>query len=257
MLSPWTGGNFCSRWINHSSAEIFNQTPSDWWNCSWGENKAKTKHVVHVKVINLRWISSFLFFPPSPKSCFLLHLPCEEGKVWIQSALGGKTMVFPHREGKSFVVGWGCQGRGCRLHGKEKDWLGLWFGIKNYSRPCRMVSLLPAWILFDAWSDPIRNLFANRWCGRRKKPRVELSSCCPHPLVPPEHPPSIFPRLVPGVGTACVAHWGDAVYRDLFSTRKQAWSLEDSNIFLLTKAPLIVFRFVPPFPSRCPHQELL
>lgn len=257
MLSPWTGGNFCSRWINHSSAEIFNQTPYDWWNCSWGENKAKTKHVVHVKVINLRWISSFLFFPPSPKSCFLLHLPREEGKVWVQSALGGKTMVFPHMEGKSFVVGWGCQGRGCRLHGKEKDWLGLWFGIKNYSRQCRMLSLLPAWILFDAWSDPIRNLFANRWCGRRKKPRVELSSCCPHPLVPPEHPPSIFPRLVPGVGTACVAHWGDAVYRDLFSTRKQAWSLEDSNIFLLTKAPLIVFRFVPPFPSRCPHQELL
>lgn len=257
MLSPWTGGNFCSRWINHSSAEIFNQTPSDWWNCSWGENKAKTKHVVHVKVINLRWISSFLFFPPSPKSCFLLHLPREEGKVWVQSALGGKTMVFPHMEGKSFVVGWGCQGWGCRLHGKENDWLGLRFGIKNYSRQCRMLSLLPAWILFDAWSDPIRNLFANGWCGRRKKPRVELSSCCPHPLVPPEHPPSIFPRLVPGVGTACVAHWGDAVYRDLFSTRKQAWSLEDSNIFLLTKAPLIVFRFVPPFPSRCPHQELL
>lgn len=182
MLSPWTGGNFCSRWINHSSAEIFNQTPSDWWNCSWGENKAKTKHVVHVKVINLRWISSFLFFPPSPKSCFLLHLPCEEGKVWVQSALGGKTMVFPHREGKSFVVGWGCQGWGCRLHGKENDWLGLRFGIKNYSRQCRMLSLLPAWILFDAWSDPIRNLFANGWCGRRKSPGLSFPPAALIPL---------------------------------------------------------------------------
>lgn len=42
----------------------------------------KTKHVVHVKVINLRWILSFLFFlPPSPKSCFLLRLPRAEDKV--------------------------------------------------------------------------------------------------------------------------------------------------------------------------------
>lgn len=70
--------------------------------------QSKTKHVVHVKVINLRWISSFLFFPPpSPKSCFLLCLPHKEDKVWVQSALGDKTMVFPHREGKSFVVGEG------------------------------------------------------------------------------------------------------------------------------------------------------
>lgn len=257
MLRPWTGGNFCSRWINHSSAEIFNQTPSDWWNCSWGENKAKTKHVVHVKVINLRWISSFLFFPPSPKSCFLLHLPREEGKVWVQSALGGKTMVFPHREGKSFVVGWGCQGRGCRLHGKEKDWLGLRFGIKKLLQTMQdafTASCLDSvWCL--EWSH--QKSVCKRMVREKEKPRVELSSCCPHPLVPPEHPPSIFPRLVPGVGTACVAHWEDAVYRDLFSSRKQAWSLEDSNIFLLTKAPLIVFRFVPPFPSRCPHQELL
>lgn len=199
--------------------------------------QSKTKHVVHVKVINLRWISSFLFFPPSPKSCFLLCLPREEDKVWVQSALGDKMMVFPHREGKSFVVGWGSQGRGCRVRGKEKDWLGFWFGREKMTPDhagwlhcfllgfCLIPGVIPSGICLQMK------------CRRRKSPGLSF----PPATLIPLYLQSILPAPSPGWYLGCAPHaWlTGRMLMVLFSSRKQPWSLEDSNISFLTKAQLL------------------
>lgn len=136
----------------------------------------KTKHVVHVKVINLRWILSFLFF--LPLSQILLSAPSPTCRGQSHSCAGSHLLLGAK---------WWCFTTLCPMQGRQ--------------------------ILHGG----VRVL-------RTSNPRAGFSSCSPHPQVPPEPPPSIFPEQVARTWAAqAQLTWRMlmVVYRDLFSSRKR------------------------------------
>lgn len=87
---------------------------------------------------------------------------------------------------------------------------------------------------------------------RTSDPRAEFSSYSPRPRVPPEPPPSVFPEQVARSWAAqAQLTWRMlmVVCRDLFSSRKRDGPSGPLLSLFLTKALLIVFGFLPPFPT--------
>lgn len=115
-------------------------------------------------------------FSPSPKSCFLLHLPCRGESHACYSSnllLGTKQWCFTTP---------------CPMQGKANP-LSQGEGVTTIH------------------------------------PRPEFSSCSPYSQVPPEPPPSTFPKQVAQSWAAQVClPWRMMImvfYRDLFSSRKR------------------------------------
>lgn len=85
--------------------------------------QSKTKHVVHVKVINLRWISSFLFFLSLSQILFSTPSATCRGQSLSLVCSYGNTIAFQVKEGKSLRWGEGVKDimGGCRMRNKGND----------------------------------------------------------------------------------------------------------------------------------------